>query len=200
MEEVIFAVGRVSERLLITVAGGMSLVMGWSLYKKGVLDTQEAELTKGTFSLKLTKVGPGVFFAIFGCAILVAGLRSPLTSGGVSVQQPDHQSEQPGVANTRFISYAGGSEVSQQDLAQAINSVRYLLRHHDEIDPDGQEVKEILRCLSPIHYSLVVREFSADDVNKYVEIEGKPLGTRSQEELKLHKRLLPWMDDRITPY
>jgi hypothetical protein len=76
--EQIFALGRVIERLLICTIGGVSLVLGWNLFRVGVVTQQAAELSAKGWRLNLKRVGPGVFFAVFGAVVLSLSLRSPL--------------------------------------------------------------------------------------------------------------------------
>lgn len=62
------------ERILIACFGGMSLVLGWDLFRKGILDPSVGHFEKGEWRISLQKVGPGVFFALFGAAVLCFGL------------------------------------------------------------------------------------------------------------------------------
>lgn len=65
------------ERLIITLFSGLSLVLGWHLFKIGVLSEQKSEIKAGDIWIKLQKVGPGVFFALFGVVVFVYSLSSP---------------------------------------------------------------------------------------------------------------------------
>jgi hypothetical protein len=76
--EEIFAIGRVVERLIICLWAGASLTYGWNLFRVGVVDQQSAELSVKDWRANLKRVGPGVFFALFGAAILVFSLHSSL--------------------------------------------------------------------------------------------------------------------------
>ena len=76
--EEIFATGRVVERLMICAFAGLSLTYGWNLFRVGVLNEQSAELSAKGWRVNLKRVGPGAFFALFGCVVLSISLRSPL--------------------------------------------------------------------------------------------------------------------------
>lgn len=75
----IFIWGRVVERIMISFFAGCSLFLGWHLFVTGVVKDQTAEIEKGGLKIKLRKVAPGVFFALFGVVTLIYGLSSPLT-------------------------------------------------------------------------------------------------------------------------
>jgi hypothetical protein len=74
----ILALGRVVERLLVCVFAGTSLGYGWNLFRVGIVGDQSAEFGGAGWKANLRKVGPGVFFALFGALVLVFALRSPL--------------------------------------------------------------------------------------------------------------------------
>lgn len=76
--EQILAVGRVIERLLACGFAGLSLALGWNLFRVGVVTEQTAEFTAGSWKATLKRVGPGVFFALFGACVLGYSIHSPL--------------------------------------------------------------------------------------------------------------------------
>ena len=75
--EQILAIGRVFERLLVCGSAGMSLVLGWNLFRAGVVLEQSAEFVVKGWKATLKRVGPGIFFALFGACILGDALHSP---------------------------------------------------------------------------------------------------------------------------
>jgi hypothetical protein len=77
--EEVFAIGRVVERLMISAIAGLCLTYGWNLFRVGVVNQQTAELGAKGWRINLKRVGPGVFFALFGTAVLAVSLRSPLS-------------------------------------------------------------------------------------------------------------------------
>src|ERR1700733_9027297 len=76
--EQILALGRVVERLLVCMSAGISLAFGWDLFRVGVVTDRAAEFAAAGWKANLKRVGPGVFFALFGAAVLAVALRSPL--------------------------------------------------------------------------------------------------------------------------
>ena len=95
--ELIAVAARHLERLLIVVAGGLSIYLGYRMFlaipraPKGA-ETGEGKLElPGGVSIYVTRVGPGVFFALFGAVILGLGLHHGL--------QLDVREQRPGVAS-----------------------------------------------------------------------------------------------------
>src|SRR4051812_22590218 len=78
-----FIIVRALERLIIVLIGGASLWMGWQLFLRLQTELdQKAELAYKNLSFKLERVGPGVFFALFGAAILgIAIYKLPTLRG-----------------------------------------------------------------------------------------------------------------------
>lgn len=75
-----FAVGVLLLRLLQVGAGVLLCVLGYRLFARVRSGNATADLSLGTqLKLNFSKVGPGVFFALFGTAVLVQALLRPLT-------------------------------------------------------------------------------------------------------------------------
>ena len=62
---------RGAERLLIVAVAGLSIVLGFWLFKIVPTDTDSSgEFRALNMSIVVSKVGPGVFFAAFGALVL----------------------------------------------------------------------------------------------------------------------------------
>jgi hypothetical protein len=83
MDWTIYAVaGRVIERLLVVLSAGLSVYLGYRLFLQipDVRDAQgEIKMPSMNMAVKVSRVGPGVFFAIFGAAVLLASYLNPIT-------------------------------------------------------------------------------------------------------------------------
>lgn len=81
MEVVVIAILRSLERILSVLFGGLLIYLGYKLFIK--VPTKEDSEGKfrlpGGWGIHLTRVGPGVFFSLFGAAILIMSFRSPIT-------------------------------------------------------------------------------------------------------------------------
>jgi hypothetical protein len=81
--ELIAVAARHLERLLIVLGGALSIYLGYRMFlaiPRAASETGEGKLElPGGVSIYVTRVGPGVFFALFGAVILGLGLQHGLT-------------------------------------------------------------------------------------------------------------------------
>ena len=68
---------RMGERLLGMIIGGMSVLLGYRLFTKlpEKTDSSGRLILPGGVSIWLSRVGPGVFFALFGAAIVATAFK-----------------------------------------------------------------------------------------------------------------------------
>jgi hypothetical protein len=72
---------RMFERILVVCGGILSIYLGYLLFHIAVLKQESAGKFKSAlFEFTATKVGPGVFFALFGAYILYGSLNHPITT------------------------------------------------------------------------------------------------------------------------
>jgi hypothetical protein len=97
--------GRIVERILIVIFGGLSLVLGWRLFMVGVVDPQIAEIKFKDWKVSLRQVGPGSVFAALGIGVMAFALSRPMEiSNGTKVYATPPAAA---VADTRTVSYLG---------------------------------------------------------------------------------------------
>ena len=75
---------RMIERLIVVCGGVISIFLGYRLFAMTTLP----DLASGTFKTKilqitLSKAAPGIFFALFGAAILIVSLSEPIKVGRI---------------------------------------------------------------------------------------------------------------------
>ena len=70
---------RAAERLAVILISGLALILGWDLFRRGVVESQSAEMKYQHWSFRLTKVGPGIFFALFATAAFITAVTHPLS-------------------------------------------------------------------------------------------------------------------------
>jgi hypothetical protein len=98
--------GRIVERILVVIFGGLSLVLGWRLFMVGVVDPQIAEIKFKDWKVSLRQVGPGSVFAALGIGVMAFALSRPLEiSEGTKVYATP-----PEAAGARTVSYLGTSD------------------------------------------------------------------------------------------
>jgi hypothetical protein len=71
---------RVIERVLAVVVGGMSVYLGYRLFIKlpEQKDSSGKVVLPGGISVFVSRIGPGVFFSLFGAAVVVVSLQQGL--------------------------------------------------------------------------------------------------------------------------
>lgn len=71
---------RAAERVLLVLAGGLAIYLGYRLFAViPAADRSEGRISlPGGVSIFLTRIGPGVFFALFGCAIIGYSATKPV--------------------------------------------------------------------------------------------------------------------------
>lgn len=104
--------GRIVERVLVVMFGGLSLVLGWHLFRVGVVDPQIAEIKFKDWKVSLRQVGPGSVFAALGIGVMAVALSRPLqvTDGTVVYAPPPTTSAATAMAGNRTISYGAVPE------------------------------------------------------------------------------------------
>ena len=76
------------ERIVIVMLGGLSIYLGFALFKliPRQRDNQGKVVFPGGISIFLSRVGPGVFFALFGTIVIESAMLSPVET---TVKSPD---------------------------------------------------------------------------------------------------------------
>jgi hypothetical protein len=71
---------RVIERVLAVIIGGLSIYLGYRLFIKlpEQKDSEGKVVLPGDISIFFSRVGPGVFFSLFGAAVVVVSLQQGL--------------------------------------------------------------------------------------------------------------------------
>jgi hypothetical protein len=121
--------GRILERLLIVSFSGISLILGWNLFKIRLLRDQTAEFALKDWRIRLDRVGPGVFFALFGIAGLISSAVHPLSVASdlpIKTANAETPQKSPGSPAGLDINYAGSAMDPAADEVRAINTVEQL--------------------------------------------------------------------------
>lgn len=129
MEEFIF---RAAERILGVFIGGFAIYLGYRLFIKlpEQMDSSGKVILPGGVSIFLSRIGPGIFFSLFGAAIVAFSLYQRLeiethaTSPGSSLNAPPDASlgASPNAATAnriRSVHYMGNDGASAGDARLA---------------------------------------------------------------------------------
>jgi hypothetical protein len=134
----IVTISRCIERILTVLIYGCSLGFGWNLFRVGIVTEQQGELSSGNWKITLKKVGPGVFFALFGVIGLITSVSSPLRVGS-----PVSENSRPSAKVEGFSYEASGLNQRDVDEIRAINTLlSQLERHPPASTPPEQEAAQ----------------------------------------------------------
>jgi hypothetical protein len=86
MLELIGLAFRGSERLIIVAAAFVSIWLGYKLFALVISNEGSFEGELGQWKVKMQRIAPGVFFALFGASVLMFALYSPYTLGNANSQ------------------------------------------------------------------------------------------------------------------
>ncbi len=112
------------ERILDAIIGGVSIYLGYRLFLKlpEKMDSQGKIVLPGNISIYLSRVGPGVFFALFGAAVIALSLHHTIQ---YSVEPGESDVAQ--VSQTK-ISYQGATADTTNQKQVELENKRSLMR------------------------------------------------------------------------
>lgn len=193
----VFAWGRVIERLFIVGFSGMSMLLGWNLFVRGVVVEQEAEGVFKDWKITLRKVGPGVFFALFGSAVLVFALNSPLTvAPGAGVKKPNGE-------NQAVITYFQKDSASLRKLVRTVNTLLAVEVGRVKFDGTPVVASEYAKAQSELiafRYRTLLSQFSASDLDAWTKYGAKYSANPDDAPPELREalgRVKPWFDETL---
>jgi len=169
--EIIVLIGRVIER---TAAWGLAGLLLFFAFKLSTMLTkqppQTAEFKWKDFLVKLTRVSPGVFFAVLGTAIVVISLRSPLDISSRRTQ-PAQKSDSGVTTNDLQIRFGvGESAFSAVEMSVTINRLDQFAKMLEEKSQDAEAVREVQNAAkSMLEYrdSLLAMAFGKTQVSEF---------------------------------
>jgi hypothetical protein len=150
----IATIGRVVERIIVACGGLVAMLLGWHLFKTGVVIDQTVSGEYKDVKVAFSKVGPGVFFAIFGTSVLLFCLYVPLK---LEPLQPAGS----GGSAANFQYLGGGREIEYIKVANAIIAISR--------NSDDNRIKQSAHVLSALRQGILIGRFSQSDLQYYNE-------------------------------
>ena len=195
-------VGRLAERLIVVLCGGLSLTFGWHLFKIGVINDQNAEFSRGGFRIHLRKVGPGVFFALFGAVLLGVSLYRPLIVSDAAVV-----SEDPNTMETRVSYFSKENERGMLQHVKALNSQIHIITDEGlkrlarpEGRADRNQLLETMVTIRHLRDHIVIQKFGKDALriwHKHSDGFLRDPANAPQEHHDLLSNMKVWMKDTL---
>ena len=190
---------RALERLTVVIFGGISMYLGYALFMKGIVGEQVAQLEVMTWKVRLQKVGPGVFFALFGTAILISSLAKPLdihpAPAGVPPDSNQHATAPQQATAVSYLGNGGGD----LKLAHAINSVLRIRPDKTTASlADKGDFARAQQALRDTRDALIVRNLGDQTlIPLFKTRDGKISNAQNIEETQKLEKVIPWMDDTM---
>ena len=113
---------RVIERVLAVVVGGMSVYLGYRLFIKlpEQMDSSGKVVLPGGISVFVSRIGPGVFFSLFGAAVVVVSLQQGLELNLANKASVTAEStEKTADLRVRYMGGSGDSDSAKRDAVRA---------------------------------------------------------------------------------
>ena len=205
---IVLALSRGMERLAIVGLSGLSLVLGWDLFRRGVLNAQNADFKAHGWSIRLQRVGPGIFFALFATVAFVAAVTHPLeiTTGrktDVSSKINGSEVSRTTTENQRISEAENVNASSDRDLVIAINTVHLVLLPAASGSMDAAHTAAINKAdeaLNLYKKSLIFQRFGEMSTQFYsikdrVPMDPSILGKQSTELQNKYPEIEAWDKD-----
>lgn len=182
-ETMILAIGRAVERLIADSMFGVSLILGWNLFRVGIIHDQTAEASGKGWKIRLQKVGPGVFFALFGAVGLVVALQRPLD---IKV------STEPSVGVKSYeVSSASGQNDEVLEYVKALTTAESLGMRDNGTHSIGQDALLKAKPLLEQHRQAILRAYWKDKYDWYLSLKSDPsrVGQLSESEKEAFQKI-----------
>ncbi|MBH5397875.1 hypothetical protein HZZ13_08725 [Bradyrhizobium sp. CNPSo 4010] len=217
----LIVLARISERLIVAASGAFSLWLGYRLFEAitekqrqaiesvAALPTSPDAVAAGrderrsaleaklgdVLNIRVSDVGPGVFFALFGSVLLgyvmysSVDLKSPEVMSAKPFEAPKQDAKAVG-PNIRFENPDLRIRIGDRDkLLESVKAVRTLETYQvtaDTTEAGKQKIAEALRSLSSAKAALVDLGFGEGSFAKYQLLKVKSpdeLAKQTKEEL-----------------
>jgi hypothetical protein len=204
----ILALTRGMERLAIVGLSGLSLVLGWDLFRRGVLVDQTADLKGHGWTIRLQRVGPGIFFALFGTIAFASAIAHPLeiTTGRKTQQESKLQGAEVSTVTTEsqtVTDAANSANTADRDVIAAVNTVHLLLipRIAPGLDANySSAIDKADRTLDSYKKSLMFQHFGQMSIQFYsvrdkVPADPSILGKQTKDFQDKYAEIESWDKD-----
>jgi hypothetical protein len=208
---------RAIERILIVAIAGVCIVLGWKLFDKNLDAAGQADLSSAGLRVTLKRIGPGVFFALFGASILIVSLSHPvtadLTDPVVQGALGQRNSKAPPIASggelKREAKLSSLNETADRDqalrFAQALNatlSVATTDKHDMRIAAAAlDDLARSAPVLRELRDRIVIDQIGSLDLNFWKDHARdfqRDRTTVSREDRGRLERIEPWLDESVT--
>jgi hypothetical protein len=198
------------ERLLTVLIGGLCMVLGWHLFSKNLDTSGQADISHAGWRMSLKRIGPGVFFALFGSFILITSLMQPI-KGDVAPSPTPPANPHTAIATDQTPHAPGGSIVQMNSegrnsallIAHALNTaitVATMNRQSGGLSAELDDLKRSADRLTNLRDQIVANVLGTNllklwqkDGSEYKHDKSSlPLEERTQLD-----EVFKWMDEGV---
>ena len=158
------------ERLMIVFGEIFALYLGYRLFVRGFVGGQEGELLGKSLTIRLVKVGPGIFFALFGTCVLTAMTWQSI------VMSPAGE-----ISNPTNLSFFGTTEKSRLErIIEDIGAIKTLIiKEHATTDQSVSSLTTSQKNLA--------RTFLGNEIYEKCEFDAE---NESDQDCEIYKSLI----------
>lgn len=196
--------GRVVERLIVTISALLSIVMGWNLFRVGVVDAQSFDITKeNNWGIRVSKIGPGVVFAALGAGILWVNLINPISlkfADGEVIQALAGGDGKRTTGVVTSISLYGNQGAEGLEIAKAINTLEQNLEAVESTEDRKTSSAKAMQIMIKIRDTIILTKFGAPALALYKSKSGiyqTHPEQLSEEDKNTIKALLPYLEETL---
>ena len=171
--EVMF-IGRAVERILIVAICGISVVLGFLLFRIVIRDASSVSAKGERFQFSATRIGPGIFFCGFGMAGLIYALQSqPSIQVGSVGFVPAPASAPAFVATGAMSGKAAQTDKSiLETRLSALNlAIRVMSKEHGEGRPPDKNIGQAIAIARAWRDQLIADAVGEVEFGKYLVSE-----------------------------
>jgi hypothetical protein len=126
---------RFLERIVIALGGILSIWLGFKLFSIAEIKRESSGTFKSAVAtMTVTKVGPGVFFALFGAFILYTGITTTVSINGNAQL----------ASRSRVVSVVNDTNLAIEQLREEIDKL-----------PDGEIKSKLIKMVNSIQNSSI---------------------------------------------
>lgn len=164
MLELVGLAFRGGERIIIVIAAFVSIWLGYKLFAIVVSDKSNFEGKIGEWQIKMQRIAPGVFFALFGASVLIFALKAPYNTG------TNTSTGQSGVSYNNSMAPIA-NEQDAQIMLSSLTSLKAIIEKPTTVlaPEDRSFVLQSMPPLDRLRNLLVDRVYGAESVNWYQE-------------------------------
>jgi|CXWL01.1.fsa_nt_gi hypothetical protein len=198
---------RAIERLLVVLCAGISMVLGWNLFRAHIQRDQVAEFTSQKVSIRLQRVGPGIFFSLFGSLILALSLVQPVSITGPPAPGPEPSASPRTTVTPKGASLTPGSAVSywtvdrekdwEYDL-KALNTISQMGIDSTRRAPLEVQAREKAKAWLSLQRDVMLQERFGDFFQRYQLLRAQaPITPSVLEDLSEREKQQYWAISRV---